>query len=237
MHSVFKNTQVNSTPFLLAHIQAVHTTKKGNITFGGLITSIARALDLHVELAMFDPLPMLSLDINVCRHMRLIMNMSDGRFSLMIANKVVPSIILPCPNCTDVQVRENWTYNLNAGAEAGPVPMDIHENVVVDGDTDDEFDQRERGFPLHQSPPYHSPYIPTSLAHTTHVSDHFTCTSFGATHAKLEDILNETRARNAIEVERDNLIYVMHQQLTGMMQHIGQIQTQQATMMKHMVQM
>lgn len=58
----------------------------------------------------------------------------------MIANIVVPSIILPCPNRTDVHVRVNWTYNLNVGVEAGPVPMDIHENIDVDGDTNDEFD-------------------------------------------------------------------------------------------------
>ncbi|KAI5442121.1 hypothetical protein KIW84_011261 [Lathyrus oleraceus] len=155
----------------------------------------ARALDLHTELATLDPLPMLSLYIDVCHHMRLIKNESDGRFSLMIANKVVPSIILPCPIRTDVRVRENWTYNLNVSVEAGPVPMDIHQNVVVDGDTNDEFDQRERGSHVHQSPSYHPPHIPASPAHTTHFFDHFAGTSSGATHAILDDILNEMLPR------------------------------------------
>lgn len=151
IHYVFEHTRVNSTLFMLAHMQAVHTAKKGHITFGGLITSIAPALDLHAELATLDPLPMLSLYIDICRHMRLIKNKSDERFSLMISNMVVHTIILPFPNRTDVWVRANWTYTLNAGAKAGPVPTNIHENVVADGDTDDEFDQRERGSPVHQT--------------------------------------------------------------------------------------
>lgn len=83
-------------------MKAVHTAKKWHITFGGLITSIDRTLDLHVELATLNPIPMLSLDIDVCRHIRLIKNMRDGRYSLMIANREVPSIILPFLNCTDV---------------------------------------------------------------------------------------------------------------------------------------
>lgn len=57
------------------------------------------------------------------------------------------------------------------------MPMDIHENVTADGDTDDEFDQREQGSPVHQHPPHHSPHIPASSAHTTHFSDHFAGTS------------------------------------------------------------
>lgn len=59
----------------------------------------------------------------------------------------------------------------------------------------------------------------------------------GATYATLDDILNEMCVRNATDVERDRLIYVMHQQQTSMMHQIGQIQTQQATMFKHMGQM
>lgn len=105
IHSIFEHTWVNSTSFLLAHMQVICTVKKRHIAFEGLITSIARALDLHRELNMLDPLPMLSLDIDVYRHMRLIKNMRDEMYSLMIANREVASIILPCPNHTDVQVR------------------------------------------------------------------------------------------------------------------------------------
>ena len=129
----------------------------------------------------------------------------------MIANRVVPSIILPCLNHINVWVRVNWTYNLNVGADADSVPMDIHENVTADGDTGDEFDQRERVSPVHQTPPYHSPHIPASPAHTTHFYDYFAGTSSRATHATPDNILNEMRAQNTTEVERDSLINVMHQ--------------------------
>lgn len=95
----------------------------------------------------------------------------------MISNREVPSIILPCPNYTIVRVRENWIYNLSIGVEAGPEPMDIHENVVADGATDDEYDQREQVSPIQQSPPHHSPYIYTSSTYTTHFSNHFSGTS------------------------------------------------------------
>lgn len=80
--------------------QVVCTAKKGSISSGGVITSIVRALGLKRELATLDPLLIPSLDIDVFRHMRLIKNMRDVRYSLMIGNKEVPSIILPCPNCT-----------------------------------------------------------------------------------------------------------------------------------------
>lgn len=218
-------------------MQVVHTAKKGHIAFGGHITSKSCALDLHTKFVTLDSLPMLSLDIDVCHHLWSIKNMRDERHSLMIANRVVPSIILPCPNRIDVRVRANWIYNLNVGADAGADPMDIHENVVADDATDNEYDQRERVSHIHQSPSYHFPYIPTSSRLTTHFSNHFAGTSSGATHATLDDILNEMHARNATNAGRDNLIYVMHQQQMRMMQHIGQIQTQQTTMKEHMHQM
>lgn len=34
----------------------------------------------------------------------------------------------------------NLIYNLNTGTETRPVPMDILENVNVDGATNDEYD-------------------------------------------------------------------------------------------------
>lgn len=51
--SIFKPTRVNSDLFTIAHVQAVGTSKKGYI--GGLITSIAHALDLDTELATLEP--------------------------------------------------------------------------------------------------------------------------------------------------------------------------------------
>lgn len=61
----------------------------------------------------------------------------------MIGNKEVPSIILPYPNRADVQMRANQIYNLNVDVDAVLVPMDILENVTVDGAIDDEFNHKE----------------------------------------------------------------------------------------------
>lgn len=57
---------------MLTHMQSVCTTKKGSISIGGVITSIARAISLEEELATPDRLPTPSLDILACHHMRLI---------------------------------------------------------------------------------------------------------------------------------------------------------------------
>lgn len=92
---------------MLAHTQAVHTAKKGPISFWGLITTIARAIGLEREIATLDPLLIPSIDVDAYRHMQLIKNMRDVRYSLMIGNKEVPSIILPYPNRADVQMRAN----------------------------------------------------------------------------------------------------------------------------------
>lgn len=90
------------------------------------------------------------------------------------------------------------------------MPMDIPKNAVADGATDDEFDQRERASPIHEPPPHHSPYIPTSPTHIIHFSNHFACTSSGVAHVSLDDILSEIRVRSVMDAERDNLIYPMH---------------------------
>lgn len=87
---------------MLAHMQAVGTAKKGPIFIGGVITSIARAIALYVELATLDPLPTPSLDILEFCHMQLIKNRRDGKYSLMLGNKEVPSVILPFLNHTNV---------------------------------------------------------------------------------------------------------------------------------------
>ena len=90
--------------------------------------------------------------------------------------------------------------------------MGIHENVVYDGAIDDEYDQREReSISYTPAPPYHSQHIPASPAYTIHFFGHFAGTSSGAMQATLDGILNKTRDRNATYLERDNMIYAMHQ--------------------------
>lgn len=82
----------------------------------------------------------------------------------MINNREVPSVVFPYPNRTDVKNMENWIYNLNVDTEVGPIPFDILENVNVEGDTDEEYDQIEKGSPVHEQPLHHSPYILISPA-------------------------------------------------------------------------
>lgn len=181
--------------------------RKGPISFGGLITSIARALGLDVELASLEPLPSCFLDIHACRYMRLIRAKLDGIYLLMFHNIVINGVVLPCPNRTNVRNNANWIYDLNV--EAKSEPMDIPKNVVADGATNDEFYQRERAFLVYDPPSYHSPHIPSSSTHTPHFIDHFACTSSRATHISLDDILSGMHALNSVDVERDNMIHAM----------------------------
>lgn len=150
----------------------------------------------------------------------------------------MPNIILSCPNRTDAHVRSNWIYNLNVGADARPMPMDILENVTTDGAIGDEFDHRERDSPIHESPLHHShhpPHILDSRLHNTrHFSNHFIGASFRVIGAMLDDILSKMHAQNAIDAERDNLTYAMHQHQIDIMYHVNQMQTQKTTMMEQM---
>lgn len=143
-----------------------------------MITSIAHAIGLDAELATLDPLPTPSLDIVAFHHMRLIKNMRDAKYSLMISNKEVPSVVLPCLDRTNMQNRENWIYNLNIDIEVRAVPMDIPKNVNTRGGADEKYDQREQGSLVHEPPPHHSPHIHVSPTHTTpYFSNTFTSTS------------------------------------------------------------
>lgn len=130
---------------MLAHMHAVVIAKKGVISSGGLNTSIARALGLEAKLTTLEPLEPRSLDICACMNMRFVRTRPDRRFPLMVHNIDILSVILPIPNYTEVCIRENWLYDLHATPAASPIHMDILENVNPGGDTDDKYDQKERG--------------------------------------------------------------------------------------------
>lgn len=85
----------------------------------------------------------------------------------MINNVVIPNIILPCPNCTDVQNRDNWFYDLDANLGVESVPTDIPANVVVGSDTYDEYDWREHISLIRNSPLSRSSHGHTPHAHIT----------------------------------------------------------------------
>ncbi|KAI5446034.1 hypothetical protein KIW84_014034 [Lathyrus oleraceus] len=148
---------------MLAHLQSVSVRGSSPICIGGLITSITRALNLNDELATLAPLDTPFLDLDACRSTRLINNKQDGRYHLMVGNRAVNSIILPNSACTNMQDRNNWSYNLNA--------LEPGHNINIQGNegnsTDDDINDMEHDAP---APPTHP--------HTTHgTTDTFAGTS------------------------------------------------------------
>ena len=56
LHGGLTNRRINLVPFMLSYMTII-LKKTGTIAFGGLITSIARALNLDSEIATLTPLP------------------------------------------------------------------------------------------------------------------------------------------------------------------------------------
>lgn len=65
-----RNTKMNSIPFMIAHMLFV-LKKGGPISFCCLVTSIARALRSDTELAILEPLPPRTVNINFLRDIPL----------------------------------------------------------------------------------------------------------------------------------------------------------------------
>ncbi|KAI5390333.1 hypothetical protein KIW84_075589 [Lathyrus oleraceus] len=131
------NRRINSVPFMLAHM-ILTLNKAGPISFGGLITSIARELNLNNEMATLDPLPPRTINLKFLRDMKLCRSRREG----------------------DIRDERNWTYDLDAPPILGPLPPNIPDEAGPD--TDDEYDRRERSpvphvSPHHPSPPHTAP--------------------------------------------------------------------------------
>ncbi|KAI5439867.1 hypothetical protein KIW84_025284 [Lathyrus oleraceus] len=153
------NRRINSVPFMLAHM-TLTLNKAGSISFGGLITSIARALNLNNEMATLDPLPPRTINLKFLRDMKLCHLRREEGYMLMVHGVAIPSVVLPCTRRTDVRDERNWTYALDAPPVLGPLPPNIPDEAGHD--TDDEYDRRERSpvphvSPHHPSPPHTAP--------------------------------------------------------------------------------
>ena len=203
------NRRINSVPFMLAHM-TLTLNKAGPISFGGLITSIARALNLNNEMATLDPLPPRTINLKFLRDMKLCRLRREGGYMLMVHGVAIPSVVLPCTRRTDVRDERNWTYALDAPPVLGPLPPNIPDEAGHD--TDDEYDRRERSpvphvSPHHPSPPHTAPS--SSSAGTT--------PGFYIT----EEMWRDHMAR---EQRRDDLLSTIQQQLANNMSFMQESQ-------------
>ena len=151
MQGCLTNTKINPVPFMIAHMSFI-LKKGGLISFGGLVTSIARALGLDTELATLEPLPPCIINLNFLKAMRLCKVGKEGGFHLMINGTALPSVI-PCTPYTNVRFKHNWTYDLSALAFTGPLPPNFP--LEEGNNTDDEYDLHEQS-PVHNVPPTHT---------------------------------------------------------------------------------
>ncbi|KAI5420407.1 hypothetical protein KIW84_044266 [Lathyrus oleraceus] len=114
IYYALSKTKVNPTPFLLAHFQSAGVRTGGPTCVRGTITSITLALNLGTELATLESLETPFADLDYYYSMRLIKNKPDDKYFLMISNREVRGVTLPCAARIDVRMSANWTFDLNA---------------------------------------------------------------------------------------------------------------------------
>lgn len=189
---------------MISHMQSIVTARRGTIVFGGLITSIARALGLEEKFSSLTPLSSRTIDIDMTGSMKLVKRRQDGKFHLMVANNVFPDFILPNPNRTNVRNPDNYYYIHDP--VPNPIPAHIPDNVVVGGDIVEDYDQVEQITPDTDTRP-----------HTTHVSsENIASTSSrrrprrkNVAPATLDDIYAKMMRRGELDAQRDQRIQNM----------------------------
>src|SRR6266487_3887310 len=131
----------------------------------------------------------------------------------MISNRVFNNFTLPNPDRTDVRNPYNLCYVHDPMTDRAPTH--ISQNVAAGGGA------------THYTP-----------AHNTHFSNTFAGSSSSSRQSTIDDILYEVRARNAIDEERDGLIYAMHQQQEEIIDEIQFVRAQQTEILhnKHEMQ-
>jgi hypothetical protein len=127
MFAALNNRRINTVPFLFSHMHSLVTAKNGKILFGGLITTLAKALGLGPQLRNLPHIPPRLIDEDMVRSMNLVRLRSDDRFDLMISNRVFNGFILPNPTHTDVRNNNNFYYENNRA------PTHISQNVAAGG--------------------------------------------------------------------------------------------------------
>ncbi|CAJ2637544.1 unnamed protein product [Trifolium pratense] len=205
-----KKIKINSVPFMFNHMRSIVTSQRGTITFGGLITTIAKAIGLEHQLRNLPSLPISSIDFDMVKSMKLVKEAKDGHLYLMINNSVFREFVFPNPERTDVRGFNNFLYF----PPEDETPMNNSDNVATD-----------RG---------HT-FVPP--AHNTPLSNPFAGPSSSSRQSTIDDVLNELRAQNARNEERDGLFYAIHQQQEGMMEQMNSMQTQQTLILQNQHQL
>ncbi|KAI5414605.1 hypothetical protein KIW84_040187 [Lathyrus oleraceus] len=184
IYYALSRTKVNPTPFLLTHFQSTCVRTGGLIYVGGLITSITLALNLGMELATLEPLEIPFANLDYCRSMRLIKNKPDSKYSLMISNREVMGVNLPCVVRINMHMSAKWTFDLDA-----PEPDHM------------EQDAPHTGTQAHIAPVFLDSFAGTSSGHQPREEYDYI-----AMKATLDDILSELRHRSDADADCDVLL-------------------------------
>ncbi|WJX33810.1 DNA (cytosine-5)-methyltransferase [Trifolium repens] len=128
------------------------TAKREAIVFGGLITTIAKALGLGPRLVNLAHIPPCLIVEDKVRSMNLVRARRDDKYDLMIKNHVFNGITLPNPRRTDVRNEHNFCYTNDLVTVRAPTH--ISQNVAACGGAN---------------------FVPPT--HTPHFSNTFACSS------------------------------------------------------------
>lgn len=88
------NTKINASSFILQHIGSLCAILHQPFLIGRLVTTIAHNLNLQGHLENLQSLPPMFMDLDNCRSTRLIKNIRDGTYNMMVKNKEVPSVVV-----------------------------------------------------------------------------------------------------------------------------------------------
>ncbi|CAJ2652818.1 unnamed protein product [Trifolium pratense] len=150
IYAIFNNIRIHVVSFMLSHMRS-YITKKGDIMFGGLLTTLAKLLGHKDEFVPLPPMHPFYLDLNMVKSMKLIKERRSGGFNLLINNTVCPNFTLPNPDRTDVRVPANLLYNTNDEPMPDQAPTHITDDVAAGG---------SHNF----VPPAHTTYFPNTFA-------------------------------------------------------------------------